>query len=87
MCSPLEKEKLYEEMFFILKRFIVFQIKYSGPPIVKVGCGAEFSLILDCKGVLYSFGSPEYGQLGANFDFYIFINCAIYRIRKIKYNL
>lgn len=39
-------------------------IKYSGPPIVKVGCGAEFSLILDCKGVLYSFGSPEYGQLG-----------------------
>lgn len=21
-------------------------------------------MILDCKGVLYSFGSPEYGQLG-----------------------
>lgn len=39
-------------------------MKYSGPPIVKVACGGEFSMILDCKGVLYSFGSPEYGQLG-----------------------
>lgn len=40
------------------------RIKYTGPPIVKVACGADFSMILDCKGVLYSFGSPEYGQLG-----------------------
>lgn len=36
----------------------------SGKPIVKVGCGAEFSMILDCHGGLYSFGLPEYGQLG-----------------------
>lgn len=40
------------------------QIRYKGPPIVKVACGADFSMILDCKGALYSFGSPEYGQLG-----------------------
>lgn len=33
---------------------------------MKVGCGAEFSIILDCKGTLYSFGLPEYGQLGHN---------------------
>lgn len=33
---------------------------------MKVGCGAEFSILLDCKGTLYSFGLPEYGQLGHN---------------------
>lgn len=31
---------------------------------MKVGCGAEFSMILDCNGALHSFGLPEYGQLG-----------------------
>ncbi|XP_052751385.1 protein RCC2 homolog [Galleria mellonella] len=44
------------------------RIKYSGAPIVKVGCGAEFSMILDCNGALHSFGLPEYGQLGHNTD-------------------
>lgn len=37
-------------------------------PIVKVACGAEFSMILDEDGRLYSFGHPEYGQLGHNFE-------------------
>lgn len=41
-------------------------MKYNGPPIVKLGCGADFSVLLDCKGTLYSFGLPEYGQLGHN---------------------
>lgn len=40
------------------------RINYRGPPIIKVGCGAEFSVILDIKGNLHSFGLPEYGQLG-----------------------
>lgn len=31
---------------------------------MKVACGAEFSMVVDCKGNLYSFGCPEYGQLG-----------------------
>ncbi|XP_012551520.1 protein RCC2 homolog [Bombyx mandarina] len=44
------------------------RIKYNGTPIVKVGCGAEFSMILDCNGNLHSFGMPEYGQLGHNTD-------------------
>ncbi|MBN3286869.1 RCC2 protein, partial [Polyodon spathula] len=44
------------------------QIQYNGQPIVKVACGAEFSMIVDCKGNLYSFGCPEYGQLGHNSD-------------------
>ncbi|XP_059055129.1 protein RCC2 homolog [Achroia grisella] len=44
------------------------RIKYSGAPVVKVGCGAEFSMILDCNGALHSFGLPEYGQLGHNTD-------------------
>ncbi|XP_060518182.1 protein RCC2 homolog [Cylas formicarius] len=44
------------------------RINYRGPPIVKVGCGAEFSVVLDIKGGLHSFGLPEYGQLGHNTD-------------------
>lgn len=40
------------------------RIKYFGPPIVKISCGGDFSVILNMKGVLYSFGLPEYGQLG-----------------------
>lgn len=40
------------------------QIQYNGQPLVKVACGAEFSMVVDCKGNLYSFGCPEYGQLG-----------------------
>lgn len=48
-------------------------VKYSGAPIIKVGCGAEFSMILDIKGGLHSFGSPEYGQLGHNTDGKYFI--------------
>ncbi|XP_037684304.1 protein RCC2 [Choloepus didactylus] len=44
------------------------QIMYNGQPITKVACGAEFSMIMDCKGNLYSFGCPEYGQLGHNSD-------------------
>ncbi|XP_055592088.1 protein RCC2 homolog isoform X2 [Uranotaenia lowii] len=42
------------------------RLNYAGPPIIKVACGAEFSMILDIKGNLYSFGLPEYGQLGHN---------------------
>ncbi|XP_074781187.1 protein RCC2 [Athene noctua] len=44
------------------------QIMYNGQPITKLACGAEFSMIMDCKGNLYSFGCPEYGQLGHNSD-------------------
>ncbi|XP_074600983.1 protein RCC2 homolog [Brevipalpus obovatus] len=42
------------------------KIAYSGKPVAKVACGAEFSLMVDAAGTLYSFGSPEYGQLGHN---------------------
>lgn len=44
--------------------FFGLQILYNGQPIVKVACGAEFSMVVDCKGNIYSFGCPEYGQLG-----------------------
>ncbi|XP_046424109.1 protein RCC2 homolog isoform X1 [Neodiprion virginianus] len=49
------------------------KIKYSGPPIVKIGCGVDFSMILDIKGGLHSFGCPEYGALGHNTDGKYFI--------------
>lgn len=35
---------------------------------MQIGCGADFSVILDAKGGLHSFGLPEYGQLGHNTD-------------------
>lgn len=35
---------------------------------VKVFCGAEFSMLLDEEKNIYSFGSPEHGQLGHNTD-------------------
>lgn len=40
------------------------KINYNGRPIVKMACGGDFSMILDSNGSLYSFGSPEFGQLG-----------------------
>ncbi|KAI7697510.1 Protein RCC2 -like protein [Sarcoptes scabiei] len=42
------------------------RVAHKGKPIVKVACGAEFSLIVDCAGHLFSFGFPQYGQLGHN---------------------
>lgn len=50
--------------FFLPLSLLLPQIMYNGQPITKLACGAEFSMIMDCKGNLYSFGCPEYGQLG-----------------------
>jgi len=44
------------------------RIDYKGPPIKRIACGGEFSVIVDIKGNLYTFGCPEYGQLGHNTD-------------------
>lgn len=53
-------------LFFLFSppSLLLPQIMYNGQPITKLACGAEFSMIMDCKGNLYSFGCPEYGQLG-----------------------
>ena len=40
------------------------RIQYRGPPIRRVACGAEFCMIIDVRGNIYSFGCPENGQLG-----------------------
>ncbi|XP_045541786.1 protein RCC2 homolog [Papilio machaon] len=50
------------------------RVRHAGAPIVKVGCGAEFSMILDCNGTLHSFGLPEFGQLGHNTDGKYFVS-------------
>jgi len=42
------------------------KLNYRGPPVRRVAAGAEFSLILDVRGDVWSFGHPEYGQLGHN---------------------
>lgn len=44
------------------------KVNYKSRPIEKLACGAEFSVIVDVKGGLYTFGLPEYGQLGHNSD-------------------
>lgn len=49
------------------------RLNFAGPPIIRVGCGADFSMILDIKGNLYSFGLPEFGQLGHNTEGKYFI--------------
>ncbi|XP_002737524.1 protein RCC2-like [Saccoglossus kowalevskii] len=49
------------------------KVGHKGQPIVKVACGADFSMILDCKGSLHSFGHPEYSQLGHNNDGQYFV--------------
>ncbi|KFM78642.1 Protein RCC2-like protein, partial [Stegodyphus mimosarum] len=44
------------------------KIAFKGRSITKVACGAEFSVIVDVRGGMHSFGCPEYGQLGHNSD-------------------
>jgi len=43
-------------------------IKYNGPNIVKIACGAEFNMIVDENGGVWSWGHSEFGQLGHNTD-------------------
>lgn len=50
------------------------RISFKRRPIVKVSCGGEFSMMLDFKGNLFSFGCPEYGQLGHNTDGRYFVS-------------
>ena len=43
-------------------------INYAGPPVLKVSCGKEFSMLLDLEGCVWTFGSQEFGQLGNGTD-------------------
>ena len=43
-------------------------INYIGPPVIKVSCGKEFSMMLDLEGCVWTFGSQEYGQCGNGTD-------------------
>ncbi|XP_041378460.1 protein RCC2-like [Gigantopelta aegis] len=49
------------------------RVHYKGPPIRKVRCGGEFSTMSDIRGNMYTFGCPEYGQLGHNTDGKFFV--------------
>lgn len=49
------------------------KIKFEDKKVIKVACGAEFSMLLTDSGHVYSFGLPEYGQLGHNNDGKYFI--------------
>ncbi|ESO99540.1 hypothetical protein LOTGIDRAFT_213485 [Lottia gigantea] len=44
------------------------RVHYKGPPIRKLACGGDFSVLSDIRGSVYTFGCPEYGQLGHNTD-------------------
>jgi len=43
-------------------------INHSGPPVIKISTGADFSMILDLDGVAWTFGSQEFGQCGTGTD-------------------
>ena len=43
-------------------------ISHEGPEIVSVAAGAEFSVLLDKEGKVWTFGHPENGTLGHNDD-------------------
>lgn len=43
-------------------------INYTGPPVIKVSAGKEFSMLLDVEGCVWAFGSQEFGQLGNGTD-------------------
>lgn len=43
-------------------------IPHEGPDIVSVAAGAEFSVLLDKEGKVWTFGHPESGTLGHNDD-------------------
>eukprot|EP00534_Pseudo-nitzschia_fraudulenta_P011231 CAMPEP_0201220578 /NCGR_PEP_ID=MMETSP0851-20130426/191667_1 /ASSEMBLY_ACC=CAM_ASM_000631 /TAXON_ID=183588 /ORGANISM="Pseudo-nitzschia fraudulenta, Strain WWA7" /LENGTH=619 /DNA_ID=CAMNT_0047510307 /DNA_START=121 /DNA_END=1980 /DNA_ORIENTATION=+ len=50
----------------VLKACIVSGVRKDDPGVVfaKIACGEDFSLALSDKGVLYSTGNAEFGQLG-----------------------
>ncbi|KAB7498005.1 Protein RCC2-like protein [Armadillidium nasatum] len=50
------------------------RISFKESKVVKIACGADFSMIIDKRGYLYSFGLPEYGQLGHNTDGKFFVS-------------
>lgn len=43
-------------------------IPHEGPPICRIACGAEFSVMVDINGGVFSWGHPEHGQLGNHSD-------------------
>lgn len=49
---------------------VVFKVR----PVVRISCGGEFSVMVDCRGAVYTFGCPEYGQLGHNTDGRYFVS-------------
>ena len=43
-------------------------VQHEGPSITSVAAGADFSVLLDKEGTVWTFGLPENGQLGHNDD-------------------
>ena len=43
-------------------------LKDLGADVREVGCGKDFSMMLDIDGKMYACGSPMYGQLGNGTD-------------------
>jgi len=43
-------------------------INYSGPPIIKVSAGFDYSMFLDLDGVVWTVGSQEFGKCGTGTD-------------------
>jgi len=43
-------------------------INYSGPPIIKISAGSDYSMFLDLDGCVWTVGSQEFGKCGTGTD-------------------
>jgi len=47
---------------------VLEKVNYDGPPVVQVSAGANFTVLLDVSGTVWTFGSQEFGQCGTGSD-------------------
>jgi alpha-tubulin suppressor-like RCC1 family protein len=59
-----------------MEAHIYYWVFFYTRPFRKLVCGGEYTMAIDTRGTLYSWGSPEYGQLGHNDDGKYFVTAS-----------
>ena len=77
---------IFIKNYHICGVWCVGQITFKGPPVCRVAAGGEFSAIADVVGNLYTFGNPEYGQLGRT-SLVVLIHLYAWLVMHSKFNL
>jgi len=44
------------------------EINFTGPPVIKIAAGTDYSMLLDIDGSCWTFGSQEFGKIGSGTD-------------------